>query len=255
MSKTIENLQMIKSVNTRIVEYIDRKLYPCYETDWDNELLREEVLQHIGQGCTFLEAGAGRGNKSHANFKDLVQTAVGVDIEDSVFENPYLHEKYVGSIDKMPFLESNRFDVVISNNVLEHVQEPDGFFAELNRVMKPGAVLITKTPNFHHYMPIIASITPTWFHKFYNRLRGTSETDIFPTKYLINTKKDQYLFAQKHGFKITNIKFIEGRPEYLRISFFTYLAGFIYERFVNIFGLDGIKILIITVFTKTSSTD
>ncbi len=44
---------------------------------------------------------------------------------------------------------------------------------------------------------------------------------------------------------------IEGRPEYLRLSSFTYLLGWLYERLVNALpGLEQFRILLIAVLEK-----
>jgi SAM-dependent methyltransferase len=45
----------------------------------------------------------------------------------------------------IPF-EDNTFDAVICNQVLEHVFQPQAFLKELNRVLKPGGMLILSVP-------------------------------------------------------------------------------------------------------------
>jgi hypothetical protein len=37
--------------------------------------------------------------------------------------------------------------------------------------------------------------------------------------------------------QLESVDFVEGRPEYLRISAITYLAGWLYERVVNAFAV------------------
>jgi hypothetical protein len=41
------------------------------------------------------------------------------------------------------------------------------------------------------------------------------------------------MLADQAGFEVAAIELLEGRPEYLRISWFTYLFGLAYERLVN----------------------
>ena len=140
---------------------------------------------------------------------------------------------------------------MIANNVLEHLAAPLAVFCEVNRVLVPGGVFIFKTPNKHHYMPTIARATPHSFHQFYNRLRGRAAVDTFPTHYRANTGRDVARLAQQAGLNVDKIAHIEGRPEYLRISAATYLAGAAYERLVNTTGaLAGVRICLIGTLIK-----
>lgn len=45
----------------------------------------------------------------------------------------------------LPF-ESDRFDALLCNQVLEHVQDEDPFVAELARVLRPGGAMILSAP-------------------------------------------------------------------------------------------------------------
>jgi 2-polyprenyl-3-methyl-5-hydroxy-6-metoxy-1,4-benzoquinol methylase len=149
-------------------------------------------------------------------------------------ENPYLHEARLQSApDFLVPYGDQTFDLVYCNSVLEHVSNPSSFFAEVARVLKPGGRFLAKTPNKHHYIPMIAGCTPQWFHNFYNRLRGRSTEDTFHTVYRCNTEKDIVRVARQSGLSVQNIELVEGRPEYLRLSAATYLVGMAIERLVN----------------------
>jgi SAM-dependent methyltransferase len=234
-----------------LTNWLDKTFYPKHKSHWDNDMFREFTLQHIKSTDRLLDIGAGRGLLPQMNFKGLVKEANGVDPDEIVKTNPYLDKSYVGLGDDMPFLEANYFDIVVCNNVLEHIDNPDKFFAEINRVLKPGGIFITKTPNFYHYMALIASVTPTWFHKFFHRINGSAVgIDVFPTRYKVNTPKDQQNIFGKYGFQIKDLHLIEGRPEYLRMSFLTYVPGIIYERIVNGLNLNKFKIVMFTIARK-----
>jgi len=213
---------------------MDETLYPRYGEQWDDALFRSSLEQYISSESVCLDYGAGRGNVKQMNFLNVAKFVAGVDPDKAVFKNPYLNEAKLlnlsGSI--IPY-EDNEFDVVFSDNVLEHVADIEITFKEIIRVLKPGGVFVSKTPNKWHYMPFIARVTPTGFHRFYNKLRGRDVSDTFPTLYRCNTKADVMKYARKVGFAIEKIQFVEGRPEYLRLTALTYLFGFLYERIVN----------------------
>ena len=240
------------SLNKQIVAWLDKTFYPEFQDNWDNFYFRELTLPYLDKDSTvILDLGAGRGALPQMNFRDLVKEAVGIDPEEAVHVNPYLHEAHVGFGDNMPFFTDGRFDVVVINNVLEHIKNANGFYAEVARITKSGGIVITKTPNLYHYMPLFSRFMPTSFHKWFNKMRGRPTEDTFPTQYEANTRTDQTRLAEANGFKVERFILREGRPEYLRFTFVTYLVGIVYERLINLLGLDTFKIVIFTVLRKS----
>ena len=94
--------------------------------------------------------------------------------------------KVAANASSIPY-DSETFDVVFADNVMEHLSEPEKVFQEIYRVLKPGGVVLFKTPNRSHYMPLIARLTPLRFHKFINQFRGRKAEDTFHTYYLSNS--------------------------------------------------------------------
>jgi len=219
---------------SKIISYIDSRLYPNFKENWDDDLFRDILLRKIGSESYCLDYGAGRGNVAQMNFKGIAKFVAGIDVEEEVFNNPYLDEaKQIDLKNSIIPYDDNTFDLVFSDNVMEHVQNPSIVFSEISRVLKTGGLFLLKTPNKWHYMPVIARITPIWFHKFYNKLRGRKSFDTFPTFYKVNSSMAVKKLSEKSFFLVREIKLIEGRPEYLRLTAFTYLFGFLYERIVN----------------------
>jgi len=214
------------------VAWMDRTWYPGFQRNWDDHLFRERILAHLRPDATVLDLGAGAGIVQQMNFRGLAASVCGVDLDSRVVDNPMLDEGRVADANKIPY-EDDRFDVVFSDNVLEHLSEPLTVFREVARVLKPGGVFLFKTPNKWHYMPTIARLTPHAFHQYVNRLRGRAELDTFPTCYRANTPGEVARLAADAGLLVDCVDRIEGRPEYLRMTWATYLAGFAYERLVN----------------------
>lgn len=219
---------------SKIVAYMDKKFYSSYLDNWDDYHFRKILLEKMKSEYSCLDYGAGRGNVEEMNFKGIVKFVAGIDPEEEIYKNPYLDEaKQLDIIsNKIPY-EDNTFDMVFSDNVMEHIQNPDLVLSEVFRVLKPGGCFLYKTPNKWHYMPIIARLTPTWFHRFYNKLRGRDEIDTFPTVYKLNSTGDLKIHASISGLSVKRIQLLEGRPEYLRLTAITYFFGFLYERIVN----------------------
>jgi SAM-dependent methyltransferase len=215
-----------------LIARIDKVFYPDFERNWDDCLFRERILAYVRRESVMLDLGAGAGVVSQMNFRGNVARVSGVDIDPRVVGNPMLDESRIADAKRIPY-ESDCFDVVFSDNVLEHLDKPDVVFCEVARVLKPGGVFLFKTPNKWHYIPTIARLTPHWFHQYVNRWRGRAEIDTFPTYYRANTCADIARIAERSGLQLEQVDFIEGRPEYLRVAWPTYLLGALYERLVN----------------------
>lgn len=218
------------------VAWLDRKLYPGFARNWDDSLFRARLLSGGGGGISpddmILDLGAGAGIIEQMNFKSKARRVCGVDLDPRVLDNPMLDEGKVADAGRIPYGDAT-FDLVFSDNVLEHLAEPLPVFREIARVLKPGGSFWFKTPNKWHYVPTIARLTPHGFHAYVNRWRGRVAADVFPTLYRANSTRDVAKLAAEAGLEIASLERIEGRPEYLRLSAPTYVAGAIYERIVN----------------------
>lgn len=145
-----------------------------------------------------LDFGAGRGaqgeidwpfKRSLLNLKGKVGTVVGVDVDEAVLSNPMLDEAHVFVPgDKLPFPDSS-FDLIFSDWVLEHVDDPASFSEEILRLLKPGGWFFARTPNRYGAIALSASIVPNALHKgVLARLQPERQAqDVFPTRYRLNT--------------------------------------------------------------------
>ena len=62
----------------------------------------------------------------------------------------------IGDLDKGIPIKSNSFDIILSNQVIEHVCDTDLLLREINRILKPNGYAIISTNNISSWTNIIA---------------------------------------------------------------------------------------------------
>lgn len=236
-----------------LVARLDTRFYPQHSDHWDDWIFRKLIFHYLRKEFCILDLGAGSGFVQQMRFSGQATKVCGLDPDPSVLSNPHLDEARVGFGENVPWPD-HVFDLVFADNVLEHLPDPEKVFREVFRVLKPEGYLLVKTPNRFHYVTLIAQLTPTSFHKLFNRLRGRSESDTFQTHYRANSKGKIELLAKSSGFLIQDLQRVEGRPEYLRFSALTYIFGIAYEKIVNRFAvLAPFRVLIMAALQKPSA--
>ena len=232
------------------LKYWDERLYPAPASRDPVVGFLERMGELIGPGMSVLDIGAGAGERSLYDYKSKCERMVGVDVDPRVVDNPLLHEGVQANANSLPF-QDNQFDLAFSVYVLEHVDQPEVFCREVARVLKPGGQYWSITPNKIHYVPMVAALTPTRFHKWLNSKRGRDTEDTFPTCYKLNSKKDLRHHFGNVGMAEVEISMVEVRPNYLAFTLPTFLIGAAYERVVNATELlSGFRVNFVCGFQK-----
>jgi SAM-dependent methyltransferase len=229
LTEVVCNRMMVKRLATRF--------YP--DTSRDQEIaFYSWVRQLLTPDTIMLNLGAGPPAPRGALriFRGEVARVVGADVDPEVMRNPDVDEAHmIGQDGILPFPDDS-FDMVFSDWTLEHVADPARCLVEVRRVLKKGASFIFRTPNEHHYVALIAKMTPDWFHRrVANWARGlpSEEHDPWPTYYRMNRRGIVESLGRKTGFREIEIRLSEPPPHYLVFNPLAFLAGVGYERMVN----------------------
>jgi len=215
--------------------------YDNYTSDKENIILTshrklkviEKFLPHKGElldiGCAagfFLLAARQR------NWK-----VKGVEYCDYVAEigrESYNLEITTGTLETANY-EDNQFDCVTMWDLIEHLPNPMGSLADVNRVLKPGGILAIMTPN------VDSLIAKIWGRKWllWNR---TDHMFFFSPKTLNK-------MLEKNGFNVVLLKKIGLGGKYVSIDFiFSRLIKYskslfsFFRNFVNKIGIGKVTI-------------
>jgi len=194
---------------------------------------------------TVIDIGCGRGayrddpvpyRKQVRTLKGKCASVIGIDVDLNAQENPYLNEFRLITSEIWP-VEDGSVDLCLADNVLEHIENPNNFFVECNRILKPDGYLCIRTPNLLSYVGLIARLVPNQQHiavlsKAKDRV---IEQDVFPTYYRCNTIPSLRKTMTHYGFNACVYGY-EAEPAYLSFSKIFYALGVILGRFTpNIF--------------------
>ena len=146
-----------------------------------------------------LNYGAGRGaaaedpvtyRRGLLTLKGKVAKVIGMDIDPVVESNPLIDEAIVIEPGKPLPLPDAKVDLIVSDFVFEHLDDPAYIAKELHRVLKPGGWICARTPNRWGYIGIGSSLIPNYFHEIaLKRLQPDRKAvDEFPTYNRLNTK-------------------------------------------------------------------
>ena len=110
------------------------------------------VEQWVNLNDRILDNGCGLGAYLHA-FAPFSQQRFGLELEQdrAVQASATAEGITLGVGEYLPFT-TNSFDVVFSNEVIEHVQDDGLYAAEMVRVTKPGGRILLFCPNRWHWM-------------------------------------------------------------------------------------------------------
>ncbi|MEO1051792.1 MAG: methyltransferase domain-containing protein [Bacteroidota bacterium] len=113
-------------------------------------LLKAYYLAKEYVSGSLLELGCGEGRGLEL-LSPLVSEYTAIDKIGEIIEqlkSKYEHVNFIqGNIPPFDGIESDRFDSIVSFQVIEHIQDDKLFLEEIYRVLKPGGVALITTPN------------------------------------------------------------------------------------------------------------
>ncbi|GAH75520.1 unnamed protein product, partial [marine sediment metagenome] len=154
----------------------------CQKSGWvdGTTQFKDMCRKVIPEGARILELGPGPTNE-FTRFLATLGEVTGLDVDDKVLANEACSKAVLYDGRNIPFA-SESFDVVASNYVVEHVEEPRRVVAEVRRVLRPGGVYVFRAPNVWHPVVACSALTPHLVHKYISTWarRLPAEDSVYP---------------------------------------------------------------------------
>lgn len=193
-------------------------------TDYPSKLSRFLYKKYnLKKGDKLLEVGCGRG-EFLKGFIELGIDGYGVDQNDNAKKICLNSEIKIADLENksLPY-EDNFFDVIYSKSVVEHFFYPEKLFKEMHRVLKPGGIILTLTPDWENTYTIFYEDYTHRTPFTYNSLKdiqsivGFSEIKVQKFKQLpILWKKKSYIWPLKILSFLTNTFLVPEKLKFLK---------------------------------------
>lgn len=213
---------------------------------------RALVSENLGSVKSALHLGCGRDLGGMRKLFPGDIRVVGVDPDaDAVSEYP--GEARVGDGAQLPF-EDESFDLVFSEYVLEHLDNPGAVFAEVQRVLRPGGKFISVAPNLWSYKSIVAWVTPHSFHtKAVRVLRGDhnrNDEDVYPTVFKANTGAALSALGKSSNMEVVNLTYVNNGPTWFQRIPVLFEIGLVFHGLLALPFLKAGRCNLVSVFIK-----
>jgi SAM-dependent methyltransferase len=158
-----------------------------------------------------LDLGCGAGTTTRRVLLDCgISSVVGADLSAAAVR------RYVDVLGRpavrvdataLPFGDAS-FDMVISDDVVEHLVDTDEYAREIHRVLRPGGWLMLSTPNlaaWFNRIALLGGVQPAFTEVSFERVFGRPGADIVGHLRLF-TSRATVQFLEHHRFEVVDVR-------------------------------------------------
>lgn len=215
------------------------------------DLLEREVRRRLEPHHTLFEIGCGRTAPLLRHFEGDAERLWGIDLvdfrADDLPPGIDIHKADAGATG----LEDSTVDLAYSRAVMEHVEDADAVFKEVERILRPKGSYVFLTPSLWDYASLVSMAIPNKFHPQIVRLtEGREEEDVFPAHYQCNTAGAVRRLSRAHGLEAESVRYLSQYPCYFQFNPVLFLLASAYEKLTcttELFGpLRGWMLAVVT---------
>lgn len=159
----LNNLHQYENLQQYFDDYYKAKYYK--KTEETLFLALKSYANKQKQKLRLLDSGCGIGYFSKRVLEHLpedVEKIVGLDIEEWIDKDLFKNKKFefikADATTTNSKLKSSSFDVIVSNDILEHVENDSAYLRECSRLIKKNGILILMTPNLERFTQLLSAI-------------------------------------------------------------------------------------------------
>jgi SAM-dependent methyltransferase len=190
---------------------------------------------------TVLDIGCGQGRHTNGqrppiqrrlrSFEGICERVIGIDVDPAARDNPLIDEfRLLDPAAPWPLADAS-VDLAVSDYGLEHVDDPDAFFAECRRVIRPGGYLCMRTTNAMSYFGLAVRFTPERIHaSIIQRAYVQHRQPAAPATYRCNTVGVVRRTLDRHGFEHCVYGY-QSDPAHFGFSKALYALGVLHQRY------------------------
>jgi SAM-dependent methyltransferase len=188
----------------------------------------------LGGGESVLHLGAGRDSLEVVKALPRSPRVISVDLDRAGLASNPNPRRVVGDGGALPFRDGS-FDLILSDNVFEHLEDPAGVLRSCRRCLRPGGALVFLTPNRYSYLSLFSRVTPYRVHvRLRGRMMGVAASDTFRTHYRLNSPRQLRRVAGETGFRLEILRSYVGWPTYWEFSDLLHRCFVVVHRFLEV---------------------
>jgi SAM-dependent methyltransferase len=165
----------------------------------------------LGKGALrVLDLGCGHGSNTQVLFGSRPEVrVVGMDLSSRAvvqFVRSTCSPAVRATGEGLPFPDA-AFDLVVSDDVIEHLVDTDAYVREIKRVLRPGGHLTLSTPNlaaWFNRLALAAGVQPAFSEVSFERVFGRPGDEVVGHLRLFTTKA-LVEFLEYHGFEVVEL--------------------------------------------------
>jgi SAM-dependent methyltransferase len=183
--------------------------------------LKSKLAPLLKKETMVLDAGCGYKNPLLS--KEEVRYLIGCDIEFRVLQkNTSASHVILADLNLLPF--SEEFDLIVSLDVVEHLENPLAFIQESKLVLKPMGLLFLVLPNKNSLFGMGAALIPLKIKRILYKLLTGNFLKNEVHFYRMNNVARLHRTLEANGFKLIEISMMNylSSQSWMRFVFFPY---------------------------------
>jgi ubiquinone/menaquinone biosynthesis C-methylase UbiE len=178
------------------------------------QIVYARALRHyVHAGTKWLDIGCGReilpfwamSQQEQEQLARVAGLVIGVDADENIAEHSLPIQRVTAVGGALPF-RNETFDLVTAHMVVEDIDEPQDFLADIFRILHPDGHFLFHTPNLLFWLTFLAHLTPQAMKQSLVSAIERHHRRVLPAYYRMNTPWRVARMARQSGFQVEELQ-------------------------------------------------